>query len=316
MNKKEKQLISIVIPIFNEEKNIEPLTEKIEYEFLSLADYDYEIIFVNDGSTDNSYTKIVNLAGKNKRVKLLDFSRNFGNQIAVSAGYQYSNGRAVINMDGDLQHPPELIPDLVSKWKQGNEIVIAKRIEDKHVGFFRKIFTKLYFMIFNKLANVEIEAGISDYRLLDRKVVHVLKLFTERNRFFRGIINWIGYKKEYVSYRVDRRKGGISAFSFLKLLRLGFSGFTSFSILPLKIAGYLGLFITGISFLLLFYMIFTMIILKAQFFTPLAYIAVLNAFLIGVVLICLGFLALYIGNIYGEILNRPLFIVREKINFD
>lgn len=316
MNKKENQLISIVIPIFNEEKNIETLSEKIENVFKGLVDYDYEIIFVNDSSTDNSYTKIVNLARKNKRVKLLDFSRNFGNQIAVSAGYQYANGRAVINMDGDLQHPPELIPDLVLKWEQGNEIVIAKRIEEKHLGFFRRIFTKLYFKVFNKVANVEIEAGISDYRLLDRKVVQVLKLFTERNRFFRGIINWIGFKKDYVSYRVDRRKGGISSFSFLSLLRLGFSGFTSFSLLPLKIAGYLGLLITGISFLLILYMIITMGILKSQYFTPLAYIAVFNAFLIGIVLICLGFLALYIGNIYGEILNRPLFIVREKINFD
>jgi len=310
------QLISIVIPIFNEEKNTEILSEKIVTIFQGLPDYDYEIIFVNDGSTDNSYTKITNLARKNKKVKLLDFSRNFGNQIAVSAGYQYANGGAVINMDGDLQHPPELIPELISKWEQGNEIVIAKRIEDKHLGFFRRKFTNLYFKIFNKIANIEIEAGISDYRLLDRKVVHVLKNFTEKNRFFRGIINWIGFKKDYVSYRVDRRKGGISSFSFLSLFRLGFSGFTSFSLLPLRIAGYLGLLITGISFLLISYMIIAMGILKSQYFTPLAYLAVFNAFLIGVVLICLGFLALYVGNIYGEILNRPLFIVREKINFE
>ncbi len=310
------QLISIVIPIFNEEKNIEILSEKIETIFQGLPDYDYEIIFVNDGSTDNSYSKIVGIAKENHKIKLLDFSRNFGNQIAVSAGYQFANGHAVINMDGDLQHPPELIPEFISKWENGYELVIARREADKHSGFWRRKLTKAYFYIFNKIAEIGIEAGISDYRLLDRKVVQVVKSFTERNRFFRGIINWIGFKQDFISYRVEKRKEGISTFSFISLIRLGFSGFTSFSFLPLKLAGYIGMFITSLSFLILLYMIITMGIFKSQYFTPIAYFIVFNAFLIGVVLICLGFLALYIGNIYGEILNRPLFIVREKINIE
>ncbi len=310
------KLISIVVAVFNEGNHIKPLYEEICDSFSSLKAYDFELIFVNDGSSDNTHDEIAELAYKDKRVKLIDLSRNFGNQIASSAGLEFAKGVAVITLDGDLQHPPRLVPEFISKWEDGYEIIIGERIENKDIPAFRKIATRCYFWLLKRISDINLKSDVSDFRLLDRKVVDVLKKFGERNRFLRGLIHWVGFNKAYVPFRVDSREQGVTKFSLIKLIRLGMQGITGFSLLPLRLAGYLGLIITGISLILLIYMGFTVLFVNPAMYRPVAFFAVLNSLLCGFILACLGLMALYIGNTYSEVLRRPLYIIRETINID
>ena len=310
------KLISIVVAVFNEGGHIKPLYEEICDAFSSLDAYDFELIFINDGSSDNTHHEIAQLAHEDKRVKLINLSRNFGNQIALSAGLEFAKGVAAITMDGDLQHPPRLIPEFISKWDDGYEIVIGERIENKDIPVFRKIATRAYFLLLKKISDINLESDVSDFRLLDRKVVETLKGFGERNRFLRGLIHWVGFNRAYVPFQVDSRRQGFTRFSLMKLIRLGMQGITGFSLLPLKLAGYLGFIITGVSLVLLIYMGFIVLFVNPALFRPIAFFAVLNSLLCGFILVCLGLMALYIGNTYSEVLRRPLYIVRETINID
>ena len=312
-----KPLVSLVIPVYNEGTAITSLLRQIEPELDALeARYLFEVIFVNDGSTDETYERILALTRHKPYIKLLDLSRNFGNQIAVSAGVNEARGDAVITMDGDLQQPPALIPELLAEWEKGSEVVQAKRVEYHPPGFLKSTLSALFFYLIERVSDVTLEKDISDFRLMDKKVREYFKKVTERQRFVRGIINWMGFRKSYVEYHVPTRISGTTSFSFSRLFHLAMTGLTSFSRFPLKIASILGAVITIFSFGLLVVMTYTYLSGNIFKVRPIAFLAVLNALMGGLILICLGFISLYIGNIHEEVRHRPLYIVRERINFD
>lgn len=307
------KLISIVIPVYNEEKNVPLIADVIEKVFADLA-YEYEIIFVNDGSRDNSFLEIYNLAQRNPHVKGLDFSRNFGKEPATSAGCHAARGDAVVTMDADLQHPPVVIKEFLRLWEEGNEVVYTVRKENKGASFMKKATSRLYYWIFNKVSELTVEPRSTDYRLMDKKVIEVFRKFPERERMFRGMIDWMGYKRAKVEFVAEERANGEAQYSYRKLFRLALNSFTSFSLWPLRLAGYLGITITFLSGLLLTVMLVTRWFFDPTMFTPLAILATTNMFLIGIVLISLGFIALYIARIHNEVINRPLYIVRDSVN--
>lgn len=309
-----KKLLSLVVPIYNEEKNIPLLYREMQSVFATLPEYAFEVIFINDGSRDNSLSELAKLSEQDKCVKFLDFSRNFGKEMATSAGCYYAQGDAVITLDADLQHPPILIPDLLKKWEEGFEVVYTVRKENRGASLTKKITSSLYYWLFNKISSVDSEPHSTDFRLMDKKVIDEFKKFSERSRIFRGIIDWMGYRRAKIEFTAPERSGGKAAYSYRKLFALAINSITAFSMLPLRIAGYFGIFITVVSSIML------LIILLAEIFgflifTPIAIIAVANTFLIGIVLICLGLIALYIARIHDEVGGRPLYIIREKKNF-
>lgn len=307
--------ISVVIPVYNEEKNITLVAQEVTGVFASLS-YDFEIIFVNDGSKDNSFLEILRLTDTNPRIKGIDFSRNFGKEPALSAGCHAASGDAVITMDADLQHPASLIPELINRWKQGAEVVYTVRKKNQGASFMKKVTSYAYYWLFNRIASVTTEPRSTDFRLMDKKVIEAFRRFPERERMFRGVIDWMGYKRSRVEFVAQERKHGQAGYSYIKLFHLAINSFTSFSLLPLKLAGYLGLVITTASGVLLLVMLISKLLEDWLVFTPLAILATINIFLVGIVLISLGFVALYIARIHGEVINRPLYIIREKVHLD
>ncbi len=309
-----KKLVSVVIPTYNEEQNIPLVAKEVEDVFLALPDYDFEIIFVNDGSQDNSLLEILRLSEKNSKIKGLDFSRNFGKEVATSAGCHSAIGDVVITMDADLQHPPELISKFLELWGKGAEVVYTVRKENKGASWFKKLSSKLFYYIFNKVSGMQTESGSTDFRLMDKKVIEVFRKFPERERMFRGMIDWMVYRRTKVEFIAPERIHGNANYSYNKLFQLALNSFTSFSLLPLRMAGYFGVFITTISGILLMVMLVSYWFFNPSLFTPIAILGVSNMFLIGIVLVSLGFIALYIARIHNEVINRPLCIVREQIN--
>ena len=306
--------ISVVIPVYNEEKNVPLITEEIAGVFAALP-YEYEIIFVNDGSRDNSLLAILRLAEQRPNIKGIDFSRNFGKEPALSAGCHAASGDAVITMDADLQHPAALIPELISHWEKGAEVVYTVRKKNEGASFTKLATSNMYYWLFNKITSVTTEPRSTDFRLLDKKVIEVFRKFPERERMFRGMVDWMGYKRSRVEFVAQERKHGQAGYSYAKLFGLAINSFTSFSLLPLKIAGYLGVVITACSGLLLVVMFVAQFFKHWWVFTPLSILATINIFLVGIVLISLGFVALYIARIHSEVINRPLYIAREMVNF-
>ena len=308
------KLISVVIPVFNEEKNILRVFGEIKKTFQKIS-HDFEIIFVNDGSEDKSFLEIHKLTRENHQVKLIDFAKNFGKEVALTAGCHFAKGDAVITMDADLQHPPNLIPEMVSKWEKGTEVVYTVRRENKGASLTKKITSKLYWWLFQKITSVNTEPHSTDFRLMDKKIIEIFRDLPERGRIFRGMIDWIGHKRERIEFVAPERESGAPGYSYGKLIGLAINSFTAFSLLPLKLAGYLGALITSISFILLAIMLITKFV-GLLIFSPLAMIAVSNTLLIGIVLICLGFIALYIARIHDEVINRPLYLIRKTINLE
>ncbi|OGI22322.1 MAG: hypothetical protein A2808_00990 [Candidatus Moranbacteria bacterium RIFCSPHIGHO2_01_FULL_55_24] len=309
------KLISIVIPVYNEEKNVPAVAGALR-DVLAGLSYDYEIIFVNDGSRDNSLPEICRLSQNDARIKGIDFSRNFGKEAATSAGCHAAAGDAVITMDADLQHPPALIPELIRHWEDGAEVVYTVRKKTKGINIMKKITSSLYYWMFKKMSSVATEPRSTDFRLMDKKVIEMFRRLPERGRMFRGLIDWMGFKRQRVEFDANERLHGKAGYSYQKLFRLAMNSFTSFSLLPLKLAGYLGLLITFFSGLLLLIMLAARWGFNPHLFTPLSVLATINIFLVGIVLISLGFIALYIARIHDEVIDRPLYIVREKINLD
>lgn len=305
--------ISVVIPVYNEEKNVPLIAKEVAGVFSSLA-YDYEIIFVNDGSRDNSLLEILHLGEGNPRIKGLDFSRNFGKEVATSAGCHVALGDAVITMDADLQHPPSMIPELIKQWESGAEVVYTVRKKNEGASITKRLTSYLYYWLFNRVSEVRTEPRSTDFRLMDKKVIDVFRNFPERERMFRGMIDWMGYRRAKVEFVASERRYGTAVYSYQKLFRLAMNSFTSFSLLPLRFAGYIGISIVLLSGFLLTGMLIVDWFFDPNMFTPIAILGVSNMFLIGIVLVSLGFIALYIARIHNEVINRPLYIVREKIN--
>jgi len=307
--------ISILVPCYNEEKNILPLYEALENIALLKTDYKFEYIFVDDGSQDKTVETLEKISQSDEKVKIIELSRNFGKEIALTAGIHGIDSDALIIMDADLQHPPCIISTFIEKWEEGYEIVATKRTGIENRSIVKKMGSKLFYKLINAMSETEMISGTTDFRLLDKIVVEELKKFTERNRLVRGLIDWMGFKKIYVEFKAPDRLHGEAGYTLYKLFTLAVNSFASFSLFPLKVAGYIGIFIAIIFGGLFSWMLTDKYVLHQHTFSPLSYVIVANTFFIGIVLMALGMMALYIGYIHTEVTNRPLFIVRKKVNF-
>ncbi|HEY5671978.1 MAG TPA: glycosyltransferase family 2 protein, partial [Anaerolineales bacterium] len=295
--------ISVIAPIFNEEKNIPELYRRVK-ETLDLAGETWELLMVDDGSTDQSSELIRQLNHQDQRVLPVIFARNFGHQIAVSAGMDYSRGQAVVIIDSDLQDPPEVILDLIEKWREGYEVVYAVRTEREGESWFKLFTASLFYRLIYRITDVEIPMDAGDFRLLDRKVVNVLKGMRERFRFLRGMSAWVGFRQVGVPYRRAARMAGETKYPFRKMFRLALNAITGFSYFPLQLATYLGFVSAGISILTI-PVVVSMRLTGSQAFFGQATTLIAVLFLGGVQLISLGILGEYIGRLYDEAKGRP-----------
>lgn len=303
---------SLIIPVYNEELVIEETHRRVKKVMDSLGDT-YEIIYVNDGSKDGSKKLIENIISKDETVRLLDFSRNFGHQPAVSAGMDMSEGDAVIIIDADLQDPPEVIPQMILKWKEGFDVVYGKRLKRKGETFFKKITAKMFYRTLNSLTSVDMPVDTGDFRLIDRKVCNVFKNLTERNRYIRGLVSWSGFKQTAVTYVRDERFAGETKYPLKKMIKFAEDGLISFSLKPLKLATYVGALIFGASILYLLIALIQKICGAnvSYMWVPFSTVLSVN----GIILMILGILGEYIGRIYDESKNRPLYIIAEKLGY-
>ena len=303
-------VFSIIAPIYNEEKNIPELYRRVQ-ETLDSTGEPWELLMVDDGSTDHSSELICQLAHQDARVRPVIFARNFGHQIAVSAGLDYARGQAVVIIDSDLQDPPEVILDLIEKWRQGFDVVYAVRTEREGESWFKLFTASLFYRLIYRITDVDIPMDAGDFRLLDRKVVDVLKSMRERFRFLRGMSAWVGFRHVGVPYRRAARLAGETKYPFRKMFRLALNAITGFSYFPLQLATYLGFVSAGISILAI-PVVVGMRLTGSQAFFGQATTLIAVLFLGGVQLICLGILGEYIGRLYDEAKGRPLYILREQ----
>jgi len=307
--KARNPLISVVAPVFNEIGSLPEFCSQMN-EVMNSTGYPWELILVDDGSTDGSTEEIRNQSKKNQKIKPIIFARNFGHQIAVTAGLDYAAGKAVIIIDADLQDPPEVIQDLIKKWQEGFEVVYAVRRKREGESWFKLFSASLFYRLIFRITDIKIPLDTGDFRLLDRKVVDVMGQMRERHRFLRGMASWVGFRQTGVEYDRKERFAGVTKYPFRKMLKLALNAITSFSYFPLQVATYFGFISAGISILAIPVVAY----LRLTYQTPLlgqatTLIAVL--FLGGVQLITLGILGEYIGRIYDEAKGRPLYVVAE-----
>ena len=304
-------LVSIIIPVFNEEQNIEPLIKRL---LPILKDLSHEIIFVDDGSTDKTTSIVKKQSDKNKNIKFISFYRNFGHQMALVAGYEVAHGDCVITIDADLQDPPEIIPQMIEKWQTGAKIVYAKRNERQGENFFKKFTAAIFYQLINVLSDTPIPQEVGDFRLLDKQVVEYLNNLRERPSFLRGLVAWGGFPTEFVYFKRDKRFSGETHYGFFKMLNFALEGITSFSVKPLRIATYFG-FTSGIfGFLGIIYELIRKAISPQSFVIGWAGLFTAIMFIGGIQLITIGIIGEYIGKIYQEVQKRPKYIIKEKRN--
>ncbi len=300
---------SIVAPVFNEQDNIPELYRRVR-ETMDSTGEPWELILVDDGCMDGSTDRIRELAAQDARVRPIIFARNFGHQIAVTAGLDYARGQAVVIIDADLQDPPEVTTDLIARWREGYEVVYAVRAEREGETWFKKVTASLFYRLIYRITDVKIPLDTGDFRLLDRKVVDVMKGMRERHRFLRGMAAWVGFRQIGVEYKRGVRYSGVTKYPFKKMFRLALNAITGFSYFPLQVATYLGFISAGISILAIPVVIYLRVTGSQAFYgQATTLIAVL--FLGGVQLISLGILGEYIGRLYDEAKGRPLYIVRD-----
>jgi polyisoprenyl-phosphate glycosyltransferase len=306
-------LYSAIIPVYNEAEVVPALYWRLTRIMEGLGEL-YEIIFVDDGSRDDSPALLRELWEKDTRVKFLSLSRNFGHQIAITAGLDHSSGQAVIVMDADLQDPPEVIPQLIEQWRKGFDLVFAVRQQRRGDGLFKRATAALFYRIFRYLSATDIPMDAGDFRLMSRRAVEALKVIRERNRFIRGLAGWIGFPQTSVPFVRDVRQAGETKYSLKTMVRFAFNGIISFSLVPLQLAGYFGFVVSATSFVYLAYAVWL------KLFTDrvvLEWTSVMVAmlFLGGVQLISLGIIGEYFGRIYEEVKQRPLYIIGEAKGF-
>lgn len=309
--------ISVIVPTFNEELGIEEFYRRTKNVLVRLAPrFEHEIIFVNDFSTDNTYQKLKLLSQTDVSVKLINFSRNFGNQIGITAGIDFSRGDIAIIIDDDLQDPPEIILNFISKWDKGYKVVYGVRPNRNGVNPFFKLIAKLYYRVIGGLSDTKIPNDTGDFRLIDRVVIDALKKMKEENRYYRGMVSWVGFPQTGVEYERDKRYAGVSTFSFKKYVNFAVNGLTSFTEKPLYFSSLAGLFITTISFVLAIVLIVNKIIDSSFSIQGWTSLVVIILFFGGIQLLSIGVLGIYISKIYREVKGRPLYIVESSENVE
>ncbi len=302
--------VTVLIPCYNEENSLSILYERLQFVFQNLKEYNFQILLVNDGSTDNTLEKMQELRTKDSSVSYLSLSRNFGKENAMLAGLDYAKGDAVILMDADLQDPPELIPQMMKEWENGYDDVYARRRNRAGETWFKKATAHWYYRILQRFADIEIPADVGDFRLLDRQAVDALCSLREKQRYTKGLFCWIGYNKKELLFDRDPRVAGNSKMNFLKLLGLAVDGITSFSVAPLRLASILGLLISSIAFIYLLFVIGKTLL----FGDPVAgYPSMISIILFmgGIQLVVLGIIGEYVGRIFYEAKKRPDYLVSE-----
>ncbi len=306
--------LSIVIPVCNESSNLSALIDRLHKVIKTTDIGKVELIFVNDGSTDSSLATLQDLQSRDPSIVIVDLSRNFGKELAMSAGLSTARGKAIVFMDADLQHPPELLSELIAKWKEGFEVVATTRAEYESEPFMRKVFSRLFYFLMRWFSDVEILAKSTDYRLIDRKVAEELLKVTEKQRIFRGLIDWVGFRKTHVSFKAEARHSGQASYGFGKLAALALNSFVGHSSLPLLAVAYAGLTVSFFSILLLVVMLCDRFLGQNFFaFSSLAMVVVSNMVLTGMLLSTLGVMSLYLRKIYSETQGRPLYVIREVL---
>jgi dolichol-phosphate mannosyltransferase len=305
--------LSVIIPVFNEEAVLLKAYSRITQVMEGCGGH-YELLFVDDGSTDNSASILKGLSEKDDRVKVLIFSRNFGQQAALSAGIDCSSGRAAVLIDADLQDPPEVIPRMIGKWKEGYEVVYARRIERKGDSLLKRIEASLFYRLLNSLTDYTIPVDVGDFRLMDRAVCSAIKNLPERNRYLRGLVSWVGFKHASVEYTRDERHAGTSKYFFKKRLDLAVDALLSFSHKPLKLLLYSGCLFSVTGFILLTVALFKIVLLQEGF--PLWWLVIASdLFFSGILLVALSMVSGYIARSYDETKGRPLYIIADKKGF-
>jgi polyisoprenyl-phosphate glycosyltransferase len=302
-------LLSVVAPVYNEEELIEPFVRRA---CAAVADYPFELVLVNDGSSDATPELLDRIAAADPRVRVVHLSRNFGHQAALTAGLEHAVGDVVAMIDADLQDPPELIPTMVARWEEGADVVYAVRKQREGETAFKLATASWFYKLFDKLAQVDLEPNSGDFRLLDRRALDALLTMTERSRFLRGMTVWVGFTQTAVPYERDARHAGETKYTLRKMLRFSLDAIASFSHLPLQLATYVGLFSAGLAFVAI--PIVAVLRLSGSYLPGFGSLTIAILLLGGIQLIALGVIGEYVGRIYDEVKHRPLYIVREERN--
>ncbi|SMD67449.1 hypothetical protein BACERE00193_00579 [Bacillus paranthracis] len=309
-----QKLISVVVPMYFEEEVAQECYNRLKSVMLQ-NNINYEFVFVNDGSTDRTMEILSEIAANDFRTKIVNFARNFGHQVAVTAGIAAAKGDAIVIIDADLQDPPEVIPELIAKWEEGYEVVYAKRKQRKGETWFKLLTAKYFYKFLNYMSDIDIPKDTGDFRIIDRKIADVFNQMTERNRFIRGMMSWVGFRQTYVEYERDERFAGETKYPLKKMIKFASDGIIAFSTKPLRIVMSLGLLSVLISIIVLLYTI-TVKVFGHGTQTGWASIMVAITFFSGIQLLGLGIVGQYIARIYDENKNRPIYIVKETINID
>lgn len=310
----KNKILSLLVPMYNEAEVIPLFFERIQ-EVLSDLEIAWEIVCVNDGSQDETEKLITEYAQNDQRIKLVSFSRNFGKEPAMTAALDYAKGDAIIPIDADLQDPPEVIGDMLRKWEEGYDVVYAKRASRETDSLMKRNTAHWFYTLFNRVSDIPIPENVGDFRLMDKRVVDVIRNMPEKDRFMKGLFTWPGFKTATVEFERQNREMGDSKFNYWKLWNFALSGITSFSTAPIRFGTYLGLVIAAFSFIFGIYIITKTLFMGVE--TPgYASIVVIVLFLGGVQLVCIGLLGEYIGRIYKEVKNRPLYVVDRTVGFD
>ena len=305
---------SFIIPIYNEEKTLPELYRRL-CAVMARLDGEVELILVNDGSSDRSLQLLRDLHKQDPRVCYLSLARNFGHQIAVTAGLNFARGEAVVVLDADLQDPPELIPDMIEKWRQGYQVIYAQRIQRRQEGWFKRLTAYVFYRILNHLADIDIPTDTGDFCLIDRQVVSVLNAMSERNRYIRGLRSWVGFQQTSIRFERDPRYAGEIKYTFSKSFGLAVNGLVSFSRVPLRISTYVGLLSAVMAIVMAGLVLYWRLAAAHSPLTGFATIAIAIFFLGAVQLVSIGILGEYIGRIYEEVKGRPLYTLAEVAGF-
>jgi polyisoprenyl-phosphate glycosyltransferase len=306
-----KRLVSLVVPVYNEAEVISVFYDRASKALSAIPGFDYEIVFIDDGSRDESYQILSGFAAKDPHLRVLKFSRNFGHQIAITAGIDHAKGDCVVIIDADLQDPPEVISGMIDRWREGFDVVYGVRAEREGEGTMKLFTASAFYRILSRLTNIQIPADVGDFRLMSRRATDQLKQLREKDRFVRGLVSWIGFKQTGFTYSRDKRYAGETKYPYRKMIKFAFDGITSFSTVPLKLATWSGYAASLLAFLYLL----SVFVQKLLGYTVEGWATIMVAvlFLGGVQLVCLGILGEYLGRIFNEVKPRPMYVVEEIV---